>query len=342
MEKPVFILGSHKSGTSLVRNLFDGVPGLFVIPNEIHFFQYTGYGVDYALRHAKPRKLDFDTVVGKIRRAIEHANSKPESLRKHGDSYLPGRWDVEALVDYLQQHGADAFRQGDMRALFDCYVTALYVSLYGQPPTATRFVEKSVENAEFAAVLKVLYPDARFIHVVRNPYATLVSLRKFKTRQGRYPYLGQMIDSLRNSYYYLYQNPRHVADYKIVRYEDLLTDTHAQMQALAAFTEIPFSERLLEPTTLDAAWSGNSMSGRDFQGLSTYPISAWQKDIAPHEIACVNLLFDHVLTDYDYERQPVPSGVYRPVRGEGPKTYVANRFLLQQYRNLQGIEQHGI
>ena len=38
MENPVFILGSHKSGTSLLRNLLDGISGFFVIPIEAHFF----------------------------------------------------------------------------------------------------------------------------------------------------------------------------------------------------------------------------------------------------------------------------------------------------------------
>lgn len=42
MEKPVFVLGSRKSGTSLLRSLLDGAEGLFVVPCETHFFQRTG------------------------------------------------------------------------------------------------------------------------------------------------------------------------------------------------------------------------------------------------------------------------------------------------------------
>ena len=35
---PIFILGCTKSGTTLLRNLFDGHPDLFIIPFETHFF----------------------------------------------------------------------------------------------------------------------------------------------------------------------------------------------------------------------------------------------------------------------------------------------------------------
>ena len=34
----VFILGQHKSGSSLLRSLLDGHPDLFVIPVETHYF----------------------------------------------------------------------------------------------------------------------------------------------------------------------------------------------------------------------------------------------------------------------------------------------------------------
>jgi protein-tyrosine sulfotransferase len=333
LEKPIFILGSHKSGTSLLRNLFDGTPDLFVIPNEIHFFQYAGYGVNYALRRATPSKLGFDDVVERIRRAIQYSNTRPIDMQKHGDSYLTGCWNVEAVTDYLRQHGAEHFAQRDTRGFFDCYVEALHVGLYGQPPSARRFVEKSVENAEFAAALKHLYPDATFIHIVRNPYATLVSLRKFKALR-RYPYLGTLIDSLRNSYEYLYSNPLHVADYHIVRYEDLLTDPRKQMQQIASIVGIEFGEHLLEPSALGKQWSGNSMSGKDFKGISTQPISAWEKDIYPLETALVNLLFAHVIRDYDYANKPTPSQLYVPMKGEAPKDYVANRFLMRQIRAL--------
>ena len=46
-QKPIFIFGPHKSGTSLLRSLLDGHPDLFSIPIESHVFSGMGMGIRY-------------------------------------------------------------------------------------------------------------------------------------------------------------------------------------------------------------------------------------------------------------------------------------------------------
>ncbi len=44
MKQPIFISGLRKSGTSMVKNLLDNHPALFMFPpNEFHFFTFTHY-----------------------------------------------------------------------------------------------------------------------------------------------------------------------------------------------------------------------------------------------------------------------------------------------------------
>ena len=68
---PVFLLGSHKSGSSLLRSLLDGHPELAVLPKETHLFQFTNHWVDYRRRRNLPRPLDrqqfFDSLLQQIR-----------------------------------------------------------------------------------------------------------------------------------------------------------------------------------------------------------------------------------------------------------------------------------
>ena len=49
MTDPIFLLGSHKSGTSLLRSLLDGHPDLDVLPREAHFFPTHGYASGYSV-----------------------------------------------------------------------------------------------------------------------------------------------------------------------------------------------------------------------------------------------------------------------------------------------------
>ena len=53
---PVFILGSHKSGTSLLRSLLDSHPELYVIPFETHFMASLGRWVQYSYRRQTPHE----------------------------------------------------------------------------------------------------------------------------------------------------------------------------------------------------------------------------------------------------------------------------------------------
>jgi hypothetical protein len=323
MENPVFILGSHKSGTSLLRSLLDGAEELFIIPVEGHFFQYSGYWVNYALRRSFPEKIDFDDLVERFTRHIRRSN-EVESITS--DSILTGCWDVDLFVNHLRTKGASSFEKLGFRGLLDSYVEAIHLSLYGWLPDTSRFVEKSVENAEYAAVLKKLYPGAKFIHMLRNPYATLVALRKHMMRK-RYPFLGNAISALNNSYYYLYKNPLIVSDYLVLRYEDLLAKPLEVMLSVSKFIGIEFNDSLLEPTVMTTPWKGNSTSGQEFDSISTRPLWAWRKEIYSIEVEFVNLLFSHILRDYAYERLRTNTSIYCPVPRDSLKSYLSNRLL---------------
>jgi protein-tyrosine sulfotransferase len=329
LEKPIFILGSHKSGTSLLRSLLDGAEGLFVIPTEIHFFQYAGFWVDYALRPARPQELTFEQWVQTLVQQVKHVNAEASVVGATGDNILPGRWDVNAFSEYLRTRAVRYFEEKNYQGLLNSYIEALHVSLFREPPVAQRFVEKSVEQAEYAELIHRLYPDAKFLHVVRNPYATLVAIRRHMSQKNRYPFLNKAINALENSYYYLYRNPLLIDEYLILRYEDLVNKPSDTMQKVAEFVGIEFSEMLLKPTTLGVPWTGNSTSGRVFEGISKQPLDAWQDKITPLEIRLVNLLFDHVLRDYGYTQISQSGNVFKPGPGENIKTYLANRFLLE-------------
>jgi len=311
-----------------MRNLLDGVSGFFVIPIEAHFFEYTGFWVDYAIRRSLPVELTFEQVLTRIEQAIKKSNQKSGSIGKFGgDSIGTKQWNVEGLLNHLAETGREAFQNKDYRGFIDAYVEAIYLALKGKlPPASIRFVEKTVENAEFAYLLKKLYPHAKFIHIVRNPYAAVVSTRKFKTLNGRYPYLGTILESLESSYYYAFQNPLSIDDYLVLKYEDLLLETEAQMRQVASFLDIPFEETMLVPTALGEEWKGNSMSGQGFNGVSTYPLTAWKDQITSLEIELVNVLLNHVLDRYRYEKISSKSSPYFPAKGETVRKYFANRF----------------
>lgn len=315
----------------MVRGLLDGTPGLFSIPVETHIFEHLGLWVDYELRRNIPRDRTFVQVLKSIRSRIERSNEKNSSFSQFGgDSLNSEQWDVDALINYLQENGKTHFEEKNLGEFITAYFQGLYYSLFSEiPPSSMRFVEKSVENAEFAAYLKEIFPDAKFIHVVRNPYATIVSLRKYNTMRGNYPYLGWIIDALENNYYYSIQNPRYIKEYLVLRYEDLINDTKEKMQEVSRFLDVPFDEIMLKPTALGKLWPGNSVNGESFSGVSSNPIDKWKNQINPMEISVINTNLEHILDFYGYEKIFPHKSPLLPYKQESVRNYFANRFYWQ-------------
>jgi protein-tyrosine sulfotransferase len=328
LNQPIFLLGAHKSGTSLLRSLLDGHPDLFVLPFETHFLQLANYWVDYRLRRAQPPPRSIAETKQAYTQLVEQYNTLADPT---ADATLTGQFDLDRFRRELDHPAAD------MAELFQVYARAVYASLTGEPfPAGRRVVEKSTENAELASDLKHLFPAAKFIHIMRNPYANVVAIRRHHSQTSKrvnfknhFPVLITNLPALRNSYYHLYRNRRLLdpADYLVIRYEDLLTAPEDSMQAVARFLSIPFTDGLLQPTSLGQAWQGNSSRGISYSGISAKNLDLWRGEISHLELHYVNRYFKFVLDDYGYQALSPRRPVLWPVRREGPLTYIANRLL---------------
>jgi len=324
IRKPVFLLGPHKSGTSLLRSLLDSHPDLAVLPRESHFFWLAGFWIDYGLKRAHPEFLDEPSLT---RRLVAFVESQNGDRGPYSDSPDFKGYDLDRFTSFLSQSVS-----GDHRSLFDYYLGALYYSYTGQPPDpGLRIVEKSVEHSELVCVLRRFYPDARFIHIVRNPYANLVAIRNSRSGKG-YPKLRRACASLYNSYYNLFRN-EYVADtYLVIRYEDLVQKTQEVMRGVCQYLELAYDETLLHPTQDNVPWNGNTTSNMKFEGISRLPLRAWEHQINHLEVELINRILPHILERFGYEKLGAGRSGYLPVRGESLVRYIANRSLFSMWK----------
>jgi protein-tyrosine sulfotransferase len=319
LQEPIFILGSNKSGTSLIRSLFDGHSQLFVIPLESHFLRLNGLWIDY--HNKAPEKLTPEDIIDNYLSWIKYSNIKPGGFT---DSDTTNMWDIKEAELLLK--GRENY--DDLKTSIENYIEILYFLLYKQSlPDRLRIVEKSVENAEYAFLLKTLYPKAKFIHIIRCPYSNLVSFRKSVLKNG-YPFLKRIIHRLYNGYYYLEKNRLIIKDdYFVIRYEDLVSEPEKYIQKMITFTGIKKEDVLFSPTAMRKPWKGNSSSGKSFNGISSSRLNTWKKEITPVEIACVNRIFSHILIKYGYKHMQ-NRNTFIPGKREGFKRYIGNRLLL--------------
>ena len=313
---PIFILGSHKSGTSLLRSLLDGHPELFVIPFETHFMALLGRWITYSYRKQAPVE-DANFLDG----LVEILESYARSNDRQADVVLGDRLDMDAVRAFVgEMDDADDPIQAltILKQLLPQVVEGL------DSAQGKRAVEKSVEHLESALELAQTFPKAQFIHIVRNPYANMVALRKFKAKDQGYPLINKVYKSLESGYYWLKTNKTLIPKYQVLRYEDLAQDPEGEMRKLASFLGISFDESLLKPTLLGDPWGGNSAYG-NFKAISAAHLDRWKEEITPLEANLVTQHFGHVLAEYGYDELPLQSGAWKPAKGESVKRYAYNR-----------------
>lgn len=327
-QEPIFLVGLHKSGTSLLRSLFDGHSQLFVIPIEAHFFRHLGFWMDYGIQRRLPQLFDKERMIQNL---VDYIVYKNTTTDKYADSMTRGIWDVECFTRELNRRLPDSGT--DAKTLIEAAVHAMYSSLNGgcQLPEERRVVEKSVDHAEYAILLKQMFPGAKFIHILRNPYSNLVSIRKFKGRR-HYPLLKRIVQSMYNNYYYLEYNKRVLGDdYYIVKYEDLVSKSKDSIRQIVDFLGIENEPTLYRPTANNQLWSGNSTSNCAFDSISAARLDAWQEDVIPLEIAIVNRLFGYILDKYDYPRMKFRSVLFHMGLRENIFRYMQNRAYYRFY-----------
>ncbi|MFC4558008.1 sulfotransferase family protein [Virgibacillus kekensis] len=327
-QSPIFLIGNHKSGTSLLRSLLDSHEDLFVIPNEIHPFKHLGYWIDYDMRKNYPKQLSVREKVRNFKEWIEYSN---QAFDKYADSDTRNIWDLDLLNNLVKQR-LETDQEISDKDLVDFFLETPYQLIQKKPiPQNKRIVEKSVEHGEFAADLQKMYPHAKFVHIIRNPYSNLVSIRKYIGR-NKFPFLRDPVNALYNSYYYLEKNQRIIDNYFVIRYEDLLTKPDETISEIAEFLGIPNQNSLYQPSSLGGNWAGNSTNNVEFKGISAKNINSWKTNITDIEIKLVNKLFSQILSKYNYEKlEPSESFWKRDKAEDNLKSYIGNRLFPRFY-----------
>ena len=122
------------------------------------------------------------------------------------------------------------------------------------------WVEKTPLNERHVRRFSDL-PEARFIHVVREPQATLASLlARYRAADARQIHLSEQAQSIRQSLQLAHANARRLGapHYLVVRYEDLVDDPAHEIERVRAFLGITAHASLRTPTVAGQPVRSNS------------------------------------------------------------------------------------
>ena len=256
-ERPVFIVGCKKSGTTLLRNLMDGHPRLVVLPSE------GKYWTDFIPRVEHLDQASQRIALGQtwIRRLTNSVAQPP--------FWLLGRTSTEgenpyvqflryflAWAEHVQGHG-----RGDLLLALILALHTVTRNERGRREAPLYWVEKTPFLEHHVTDILTAFPQAQFIHVVRDPRAVIASLKKM--REGKtgtsYPIARDTL-VLRNSLSAGERNMKSLGKerYRIVRFEELVEQPADVMSRLAGSLDLPFDASLLVPMVQGIPATSNS------------------------------------------------------------------------------------
>lgn len=300
-EAATFICGHPKSGTSLLLTLLDSHPQLVVYPEESHFFR----------RFSKKAKgLEIEEKKQLAQELILHIftwNQDDPPLSQEG---YPDR--DYSNVDY--EEICSVFAQnlehtgGKHHQVLSSALVAFGDATNQLGRHTLRWVEKTPYNENFAGDIFSWWPQAKCIHITRDPRDNFTSYRRKQPDWSPNSFARSWAQSVHTG---LRNQQRYGEDrYLLLRYEDLLEQPEHSIGLIIKFLGIDDEPILRRPTRNGQPWGGNSMFAERFDGISRNPIGRYKDRLSQEDIATLEANLFPEMERFGYELDhPVDASV---------------------------------
>jgi len=256
---PIFLAGIDRSGIGLLGDLLDAHPA-FALSRRTNFWTfYDGRFGDLA------ESSNLDACVRSLMRyrRIRDLGLDPGSLR---DTFLasPERTYARLFALIGEQH---ALIRGKRR-----------------------WGDKSLGSERHADRILGSYPDARMVHMIRDPrdrHASVTSHRGAK-RGGSAGTSAEWRDSVRLAER---NAARHEQHYRVIRYEDLVAEPREVMEAVCGFFGEPLDEAVLVPL---------QSSHDTTPAIHALSVGRFRSDLDPGQVAFIERLLGRDITRRGY------------------------------------------
>lgn len=221
--QPFFIVGVHRSGTTLLRFMLSSHPRLYIPPESDfipHFFRKKPQE-----QLTRAQVAQFLQVIFSKYRFVEDwqgSTPDPESFFKQMNPLNPAGFLDQLYGQYAAQNGAR--RWGDKTPIYASYVDVLYA----------------------------IFPQAQFVHILRDPFDAAFSLLdKYADREFHIDIYFAARNWVRRIQHIRTVSQKLSAEnYLELRYENLVKNPEEELRRVCEFLEEDFVPRMLEQQKL--------------------------------------------------------------------------------------------
>jgi hypothetical protein len=289
----IFLTGHRKSGTTLLRALFD------------NYERATTYPTDVGLLYAY-----FPCFTG-------NAGNSNETLRERASLVIRRSLDAtnatagrKASVDKILASFWQQLGNGDLRrrsSVLDALGRA-WCEHEGLDPDSATVVFKETSQAIFFDEIKADLPSLKMIHLLRDPrdnYAALkVGVANYYAALGENELmtLASLINRCRMDMIAARINVKLYPEaFLPIKFEDLVHQPKEALDKACRFLGWEFRDSMLSPTILGKPTSGNSHEGKTFSGINSSHAGAWRERISAAEAKVIEYWCEREMRSWGYE-----------------------------------------
>lgn len=270
---PFFIVGTQRSGTTLLRLILNAHSKI-AIPEEARFLM----------------PLLNETY---LRQGVKGAELK--SLINYlaaNDEFKLWNYDSQPYLDWLTQKEEISLREL-IDSMFKSYCHSEGKTIWGDKSLFFRTIW----------ILNELFPNARFIHIVRDGRDVFDSWRKMDPTKNNAAVMAL------DWRYKLYKIERSFGAIQAertftLRYEDLLENPETTIQHICNFLGMTYEPAMLEFHKTSHNYIGEHHSNLIFKAIDNSNSAKWQKNLSSLEVKSFNLLAKPCLEKFGYKLPP--------------------------------------
>ena len=279
-DRPIFVIGCPRSGTTLLQLMLHSHPRI-AVPPETRF-------LIPAYFH---RKVYGDMRVAENRRRLAEwiATGKGTKFRELG---LDKEEFIEAAVRAPGSLGS---------------VLGTAFQAYAQRFAKPRWGDKRPSYFQHVGTIRRLFPDAQFIHLIRDGRDCVASLKEMPW------YSGNVYTAVSNWAEAIDYGRRHAAElppdaYFELRYEDLTADPEGALRALCTFLGEEYDPAMRDPRQVASlavpahkVWHRNT-----HREVTSARVGTWASRLEPWEVSLCETVLGERLTALGYELSGAP------------------------------------
>ena len=274
---PIFIVGMPRSGTTLMRSMLSVHPNI-AVSRETHFFP------QWWKRY---RKIDLNNL---------------DNFAAFWQEYSASDRFPKVVIDPpLVKEKILASGNIDLKTIFTCIMEVLAAKI-----NKPRWAEKTPVHYKYLHILLDWYPQARIIWMLRDPRSVVASTLE---RWQKTPVDG-CAEKWSASILDFQQRWSEDKRVRLIKYEDLVSDTESEMKNLCDFLGEKFYIDLISDRTQNVQQvflhNENPEKGPNRlanQSITSTRIDRWRAILSPNQITTVESIAKDAMLRFNYQMQ---------------------------------------